>query len=104
MAALSTLLQIARGDMDALPLGEIRLAIRRLRKDVGSTIASIAALASAIGLPELATPEYELGRCDMLIALGGDGTVLAANRLASPHGTPILGIHAGGPASFGFLT
>jgi NAD+ kinase len=40
----------------------------------------------------------------VLVALGGDGTLLAANRLASPHGTPILGIHVGGPASFGFMT
>jgi putative ABC transport system permease protein len=31
------------------PLGEIRFAIRRLRKDAGSTIAAVAALACAIG-------------------------------------------------------
>src|SRR6188472_3786819 len=35
--------------MNALPLGEFRHAIRRLRKDAGSTIASVAALACAIG-------------------------------------------------------
>ncbi len=46
----------------------------------------------------------DVGHTDLLVALGGDGTLLAANRLAAPHGTPILGIHAGGPASFGFLT
>jgi predicted permease len=35
--------------MNALPLGELRSAIRRLRKDAGSTFAAVAALAFAIG-------------------------------------------------------
>src|SRR6185436_1592520 len=35
--------------MNALPSGEFRFAIRRLCKDVGSTVASVAALACAIG-------------------------------------------------------
>jgi NAD+ kinase len=62
------------------------------------------AVAEALGIPERAEEESELGRRDLVIALGGDGTLLSANRVASPHGTPILGIHVGGPASFGFLT
>lgn len=40
------------------------------------------------------------GRFDMLIALGGDGTMLRAGHLAAPHGIPILGINLG---RFGFL-
>ena len=39
--------------------------------------------------------------CDMIISMGGDGTMLAASRSAVPHGTPILGINLG---SLGFLT
>ena len=35
--------------MNALPFGELRHAVRRLRKDAGSTIASVAALACSIG-------------------------------------------------------
>jgi putative ABC transport system permease protein len=35
--------------MNALPFGEFRLAIRRLRKDAAATIAAVAALACAIG-------------------------------------------------------
>jgi putative ABC transport system permease protein len=35
--------------MNALPFPELRFAIRRLRKDAGSTIAAVAALACAIG-------------------------------------------------------
>ena len=36
--------------MNPLPLGEFRLAIRRLRKDAGSTIASVAAMARHVGI------------------------------------------------------
>lgn len=39
--------------------------------------------------------------CDMLITLGGDGTVLRAGHLGGPSGVPILGINLG---RFGFLS
>jgi NAD+ kinase len=57
-----------------------------------------------LGRTELAADEAGLASSDFVIALGGDGTLLAANRIATTTGVPILGIHAGGPASFGFLT
>jgi len=37
---------------------------------------------------------------DLIVTLGGDGTILAASRVAAPHGIPILGIHMG---RFGFI-
>lgn len=40
------------------------------------------------------------GDFDLLIALGGDGTMLRAGHLTSPHGIPLLGINMG---RFGFL-
>jgi len=70
----------------------------------GVSVALNADVANALEAPDRRADDDAIGRADLVIALGGDGTLLAANRLASPHGTPILGIHAGGPASFGFLT
>ncbi len=40
------------------------------------------------------------GEVDLLIALGGDGTMLRAGHLTAPHGIPLLGINMG---RFGFL-
>ena len=42
----------------------------------------------------------EAGQFDLLIALGGDGTMLRAGRLCAPYGIPILGINMG---RLGFL-
>jgi len=42
----------------------------------------------------------ECAATDLLIVLGGDGTLLAAARCAAPAGTPLVGVDLG---SFGFL-
>ncbi len=47
-------------------------------------------------------PEGELGRrADLMIAVGGDGTLLYAAGLVARHGVPLLGINRG---RLGFLT
>ncbi len=46
-------------------------------------------------------PAAEFGEADLVIAFGGDGTVIRAAHLASARGTPILGVYYG---SFGFVT
>lgn len=58
--------------------------------------AEVAALLCGRG----ATPVEHIADADLIIALGGDGCVLSAARLAAPRSTPILGIRLGG---FGFL-
>ena len=45
--------------------------------------------------------QIKVKQVDLLIALGGDGTMLRAWHLCAPHGVPILGINLG---KFGFLT
>ena len=58
-------------------------------------------MAQALGRTELGREEEELGReADLLVTFGGDGTFLAAARVAGPHGKPLLGVNLGG---FGVL-
>ena len=53
--------------------------------------------------PELVIPGEEplMDKTDMVIAMGGDGTLLSAARITAPHGIPILGVNMG---NLGFLT
>ena len=48
-----------------------------------------------------AAPPCEVEDCDVVVALGGDGTTLAALHVAAPAGRPVLGVACG---SLGALT
>ncbi len=59
--------------------------------------------AQGVGTWQCSTSEYgDIDeRADLLLTLGGDGSILRVARLAAPAGTPILGINLG---RVGFLT
>ncbi len=55
-----------------------------------------------LGAAVTRTPEAQFGaRADLVIAVGGDGTLLHAARLVARHGVPLLGVNRG---RVGFLT
>jgi NAD+ kinase len=49
----------------------------------------------ARGAMRMVAPLGEVDACDLVVAVGGDGTVLTALRAAAEHGTPVLGIACG---------
>jgi len=64
---------------------------RWVNKEVGSRVVEPGDVAPLETLPR---------RCDVLVAFGGDGTILSASRLVGRRGIPILGVNLG---KLGFL-
>jgi len=59
-------------------------------------------LANLIGHEDISSSLDEIWKCsDVVISLGGDGSMLSSARVAGPHDIPVLGINLG---SLGFLT
>lgn len=65
----------------------------------GAEMAADHESAPALGLES--APAGELGRADVMVSYGGDGTLIRAADVCSAHGTPILGVAFG---TFGFVT
>jgi NAD+ kinase len=57
--------------------------------------------APLLGRDDLSATDDELAATQLIITLGGDGTILTTSHFAAPTGTPILGVHMG---RFGFIT
>jgi NAD+ kinase len=49
-------------------------------------------------------PIGEVAACDLVAAIGGDGTVLTALRAAAPQGTPVLGVACGSLGALSAVT
>ena len=72
-------------------------ATRRWAEAQGGTMAQVA----VDGNERRVADEVDAERCDLLLALGGDGTVLAALKAGAPSGRAVLGVACG---SLGALT
>lgn len=71
----------------------------RLLLSRGMRVGAERGVASVIDAPMLSNDEIAL--CDLVVAFGGDGTLIRAAHVCSERGTPILGVHYG---RFGFVT
>ena len=56
---------------------------------------AINTLGGLVKKPIVAVKQAELHKMDMLLAIGGDGTVLSAAHIALGYNTPILGVNVG---------
>lgn len=80
-------------------VAEPMLALATFLSDAGVNVSAADTL--ALDLPVTRVPEETLcDNTDLAIAIGGDGTMLYASRLAREKGTPILGVNRG---RLGFL-
>jgi NAD+ kinase len=97
--------------MDAAPrinrIGVVVHPHRRLDRALESLRAWTAAHGADViqipvrGQERVVAPAGDAASCDLVVALGGDGTTLAALHAAAPHRLPVLGIACG---SLGALT
>jgi NAD+ kinase len=86
------------------PERDLDQPLERIRAWATASGVALAGLQGDVRLPDEVErcPEEALARdCDMVMALGGDGTVLGGLRLAAPHGVPVLGVNLG---RLGYLT
>lgn len=91
------------------PPQKIAIVTHPAQPEVGDESQGLAKKLKALGMdsvsvftiydPDL-SQALKSGEVDMLIALGGDGTMLRAGHLVAPTGVPVLGINRG---RFGFL-
>lgn len=78
---------------------EVALRLTRMLEARGMEICVNGELYAQLGRPDYLCDAFQ--RCQLLIVLGGDGTILSALDHAIPYDLPILGINLG---RLGFLT
>jgi NAD+ kinase len=82
------------------PRRDVEGALRTLREWAAQRGVAIGQVAIH-GQPRRVAAPIEAGACDLVVALGGDGTTLAAMHAAAPAARPVLGVACG---SIGVLT
>jgi NAD+ kinase len=95
---------VRRAALVLRPERDLSVALEQIRVWAAAAGVALAGADGETRLPEEVErrPEESLtGGCDAVLALGGDGTMLGALRLAAPHGTPVLGVNLG---TLGYLT
>src|SRR5215216_5592543 len=80
--------------------GEAVAAILDWTERHGATVVGLPGEVNRIGCGIEEVPAEALAHCDLLVSLGGDGTMLRALRLSQPTGVPVLGVNLG---RLGFL-
>jgi NAD+ kinase len=76
------------------PTREIDRAIASLREWAGARGIEVVQV-QARDASRVVAPAGEVAACDLIVALGGDGTVLTALRSAMDSATPVLGVACG---------
>lgn len=80
--------------------GEAVAAIREWTTRHGARVVGLPGEVDRIGADIGEVTADQLSKCDLLVSLGGDGTMLRALRLSQPVGVPVLGVNLG---RLGFL-
>ncbi len=82
--------------------GELARSTVEWLRERGHEVRVVADDAAVVGDPELAVaPEDLCSGTDLVLSLGGDGTMLRAVDLAAPEDVPVLGVNLG---QLGYLT
>ena len=90
------------GHLDRPQVGEATERIIKWSEDHGLEVRICSDLAALVNRNDIESPIGEIGKtCDIVISLGGDGSMLSTARAVGNHSIPILGINLG---SLGFLT
>lgn len=82
------------------PHPEIKIAIEETEHIVNYLRSQNVQVTSGLLDDKKLRKQVAAGEFDLLVAMGGDGTMLRAGHICGPNGIPILGINMG---SFGFL-